>query len=77
MTFQEALRKARGDRPQADIAAVAGVKQSTVSSWESDDPATHCLPAARRLAKVAEAYEMPLSRLRRMWLDASASRAAA
>lgn len=77
MTLQETLRRARGDRPQADVAAAAGVKQSTVSTWESDDPEAHFLPAARRLPRVAAAYGIPLPRLRRLWLEASASRVAA
>jgi transcriptional regulator with XRE-family HTH domain len=77
MTFQEALRKARGDRPQADVAAAIGVKQSTISSWESDDADARCLPAAHRLTKVAEVYKLPAERLRKLWMAAVASRAAA
>lgn len=77
MTFQEALRKGRGDRSQAEIAASIGVKQSTISSWESDDADARYLPAAHRLERVAEVYRIPLARLRRLWMTASADRVAA
>lgn len=77
MTFREALRKARGARNQADVAAAIGVKQSTISSWESDEAGTQCLPAAHRLDKVAEAYGISARRLRRLWMAEIATRAAA
>lgn len=72
MTLREALRKARGDRSQASIAELIGVKQSTISSWESDAGRT-CLPSAHRLEAVAAAYRIPLPRLHKLWIDASAS----
>jgi transcriptional regulator with XRE-family HTH domain len=77
MTFQEALRKARGDTSQAAIADLIGVKQSTISSWESDEAGTQCLPAAHRLEKIAAAYKLPAERLRKLWMAAVSSRAAA
>lgn len=76
-TFQEALRKARGKRQQAEVGAKIGVKQSTISSWETDDPSTRCLPAAHRLPKVAEVYGINEARLRRLWMAASTARAVA
>lgn len=77
MTLPEALRAARGGRNQAEVAKAAGVRQPTISSWESDDPEASTLPAAHRLPRVAKAYRMPLATLRDLWLSASVSRSKA
>lgn len=61
------LTTCRGDRTQTEVAAVLGVSQATISSWESDDAAKRVLPKAKRLGAVAEAYGADPATLRDLW----------
>lgn len=78
MTLPEALSKARKRLKlnQAKMAKRAGVTQGAISSWESaEDAKTHARPSPARLPKIAEAYDLPLATVERLWL--ATARAAA
>ena len=63
MSLHKTLAGARGEASQESIAEKCGVRQVTISSWESGETR----PRYNRLPIVAKGYGLPLGKLRALW----------
>jgi transcriptional regulator with XRE-family HTH domain len=72
--FASALadRRQKLEKSQGDLAELIDVSQAAVSGWESGE----VLPRAARLPDIASAYDIPVARLRDLWMRSTARKAA-
>jgi HTH-type transcriptional regulator, competence development regulator len=59
MTVGDRLKKARGERTQAEVAETIGVSQATIAHWESGDVS----PRTHRIKQLAKYFKLKVTDL--------------